>query len=194
MSNDNPDAALEGRVERTREFFERPPPEGYIEEWTARLAQPAVVPESDLHSLLIFRLGAEWLALPTGCLVEVTAPQPVHSIPHRTNAALLGLVNIRGQIRLCVSLHEVLGVDRAGVGGQSPLTRMVIIQDRGEQWVFPVEQVERAVRFAGNLLRPAPSTLRGASHHTRAVFEWKGKTVGELDHERLIQSLRGICA
>jgi len=194
MSVDERDESEAERVRRTREFFDRPPPEGYLEEWTERLARPEVLAESDIRSLLIFRLGAEWLALPTECLAEVTMPQPIHSIPHRSNASLLGLANIRGQIRLCVSLHEVLGV--AGEAQPTPdsaSARMVIVHDRGEQWVFLVEQVERAIRLGSSRLRPAPSTLRTGVHHTRAVFEWSGRTVGELDHARVLESLRGLC-
>jgi chemotaxis-related protein WspD len=180
-------------VERAREFFDRPPPEGYLKEWTDRLAKPEAAHETDLRSLLIFRLGAEWLALSTQFLVEVGAPQPIHSVPHRTNETLRGLVNIRGQIRLCISLHDVLVVERhAEVHHAAGVARMVIIQDRGEHWVFLVEEVARAIRLEGGKLRPPPSTLRVGVSHTRAVFEWAGRTVGELDPARLFETLRGL--
>lgn len=188
------DATDPGADARTRAFFDRPPPEGYLEEWTERLAAPDDPAEPDVRSLLIFRLGAEWLALPTADLAEVTSPQPIHSIPHRSSEALLGLVNIRGQIRLCVSLHRVLGVDPAAPTRRAAAARMLILQDRGDQWVFPVEEVTRAVRLSGSALRPTPSTLRSSVNHTRSVFHWSGRTIGELDLGRLLESLRGLCA
>ncbi len=189
MSQDVLDDAAD---ERTRAFFDRPPPEGYLEEWTERLAAPDDPPEPDVRSLLIFRLGAEWLALPTAQLSEVTSPQPIHSVPHRSNEGLLGLVNIRGQIRLCVSLHHVLGVDPAATSRRVTPPRMIILQDHGEQWVFPVDEVTRAVRLSGSVLRPAPSTLRSGINHTRTVFQWSGRTIGELVLDRLLESLRGL--
>ena len=66
-------------------------------------------------SVLIFRLGAEWLAFRTQAVAEVTTPRPVHRIPHRSNQILSGLVNLQGQVQLCVSLHGLLGVDSTGV-------------------------------------------------------------------------------
>ena len=59
---------------------------------------------------LIFRLGPEWLAFRTQTIAEVTTPRPVHRVPHRTNEVFLGLVNLQGQVQLCVSLHGLLGV------------------------------------------------------------------------------------
>ena len=47
------------------------------------------------QSVVIFRVGDEWLALPTGVLGEVTAPAPVHSLPHRRHAALIGVAAVR---------------------------------------------------------------------------------------------------
>src|SRR5262249_26555605 len=112
-----------------RSFFDRPAPEGYLAEWTRWLAdadglgpraEPEATKEEDKGdtqsqregiSVLIFRLGEEWLALRTGAVVEVTTPRPVHRVPHRSNRVFTGLVNLQGQAQLCVSLHGLLGVD-----------------------------------------------------------------------------------
>lgn len=42
------------------------------------------------RSLLLFRLGEEWLALATRCLVEVAPLQQVHSLPHQRSRVLHG--------------------------------------------------------------------------------------------------------
>lgn len=47
-------------------------------------------PVSVGRSLLLFRLGEEWLALATRCLVEVAPLQPVHSLPHQRSRVLQG--------------------------------------------------------------------------------------------------------
>ena len=60
-------------------------------------------------SVLIFRLGEEWLAFRTQTVAEVTLPRPVHRVPHRSNSVLTGIVNLQGQVQLCVSLHGLLG-------------------------------------------------------------------------------------
>ncbi|MCI0658189.1 MAG: chemotaxis protein CheW, partial [Acidobacteria bacterium] len=99
-----------------RRFLDAPSPTGYLEEWTERLISPIEETATDLQSVLIFRLGEEWLALRVQVLLEVTIPRPVHRIPHRTEL-LAGLVNIRGELYLCVRLVDVLGI-RSEVRGQ----------------------------------------------------------------------------
>src|SRR6266571_5249989 len=57
-----------------RQFLNIASPEGYLEEWTERLAAPLEQVASDLRGVLIFRLGDEWLALSVLVLVEVATP------------------------------------------------------------------------------------------------------------------------
>src|SRR5436190_12570637 len=90
-----------------RRFLDAPSPEGYLDEWTTRLADPIEPAGADVHGVLIFRLGDEWLALPVEVLVEVTTPRPVHRVPHR-GGLLAGLVNIRGELHLCARVDQVL--------------------------------------------------------------------------------------
>ena len=64
-------------------------------------------------SALVFRINAEWFALPTQAFQEVAEHRPVHSLPHRRHGTVLGLVNIRGELLICVSLGHLLGLERA---------------------------------------------------------------------------------
>ncbi len=203
---ETPAAAVAAVSETARAFFDRPPPDDYLAEWARRLAQPEVETAQDLRSVVIFRLQTEYLALGTTHLVEITDPHTVHSIPHRSNQVLLGLVNIRGQLRLYVSLHGLLGVGSTvpgalgttkaghhGTFGHTTYSRMVVLQHRGEQWVFLADEVLGVHRFSAGLLRKVPSTYMPANSHTHAVFDWKGHTVGNLDADRLVTSLRSHC-
>ena len=191
----------QGNSQRAREFFDREAPGDYLTDWSRRLSLPRETSENDLLSLVIFRLGAELLALETRTLVEVTQPQPVHLIPHRSTETLLGLVNIRGQLRICVSAHGLLGVDqqppapniRNEASGSESLSRMLILQDGPQQWVFPVEEVLGVHRVADSVMSEVPSTFGRTSSFTRAVFTWKKQTVGFLDEVRMVQALRSAC-
>jgi chemotaxis-related protein WspD len=184
---------------RVREFFDRPPPPGYLEEWSHRLSSAERNQADDERvSVVIVRLHDELLAIPTQMLVEVTAPQPVHVIPHRSTGHLLGLVNIRGQLGVCISLHGLLKLDPpAALTDPHPQTtstsRLVIVDDRAETWIFPVEEVVGVRRLAEASLRSVPATLGKASGVTRAVFDWKGHSVGLLDQARLLAVLRSSC-
>jgi chemotaxis-related protein WspD len=191
---------------KARTFFKRPPPPQYLEEWVQRLAQTEEQVEQELLSLVVFRLHDEYLAVPTRCLVEVTLPQPIHAIPHRTSDVVLGLVNIRGQLRICFSAHGLLGVAFAAANRQThdtgvssaaphrtPLERMLILHERSEHWVFPVEEVLGVHRLPSQELRPVPSTFGKAGAFSQAVFAWEGHTVGYLDETRFVSALRSAC-
>lgn len=91
-------------------LFEREPPPGHLSEWTKRLAEPEIPVEQGTVSVLVFRIGEEWLAADIALLVEIGELRPIHTIPHRTNEILAGLVNIRGELELCVSLGGLLGI------------------------------------------------------------------------------------
>lgn len=91
-------------------LFERAPPAGLIAEWTRQLAEPEVVAERGTVSVLIFRVGDEWLAIDTDLLVEIAELRPIHTIPGRSNEMLVGLVSIRGELELCLSLGGLLGI------------------------------------------------------------------------------------
>ena len=123
-----------------RSFFERPAPEGYLASWSRWLANSVEQDGDDeggredenearSHqekvSVLIFRLGPEWLAFRTQTVAEVTTPRPVHRVPHRTNEVFLGLVNLQGQVQLCVSLHGLVGAASPESSG-----RLIVLRDR----------------------------------------------------------------
>ena len=78
--------------------------------------QVSTVAESEVktRSLLMFRLGEEWLGLATRSLVEVAPLQAIHSLPHQRSRALLGVANVRGALVACLSLVELLGLDGTG--------------------------------------------------------------------------------
>src|SRR4029077_20883676 len=73
-----------------RTFFDRPAPEGYLADWARWLAasegreargagndqdQDSIVSNGDGISVLIFRLGEEWLAFRTDTVAQVTTPR-----------------------------------------------------------------------------------------------------------------------
>src|SRR5262245_45750998 len=178
-----------------RAFLDAPSPEGYQEEWTRRLTSVVEEPASDLISVLIFRIGEEWLALPVALLVEVTTPRVVHRIPHR-GGLLAGLVNIRGELHLCAHLDGLLGLTRtiapgAGPAGSSARARLLVTRREAERWVFPVEEVDQVHRVAARELTGVPATLgRAVGRMARGVFNWRERPVGLLDEGRLFGALR----
>lgn len=183
-------------TEAARSFFDRKAPEGYLGEWTRSLAAPVARAEEFSQSLLLFRLAREWIALRTRVVVEVTRTRPVHRVPHRSNEKLVGLVNLRGQLQLLVALDRLLEVSRGGEpsqGPEDPRTRLVVIRQENEVWVFTAQEVAGVHRFPRGNLNAVPSTLANPLHSfSQAVIHWNEQSVGFLDDQRLFQALRGL--
>jgi chemotaxis-related protein WspD len=191
-------------------FLHRPAPPGYLAEWTRCVdddadacAVDASLALSEGVTLVIFRLGAEWLALPAAVVVEVTPVKSVHRIPHRSNQVLVGLVNLRGQLHLCASLHGLLGTEpRAnpaaahghGHGhGPDRAARMIVIRREAESWVFTADEVVGVSRVPLNLLQKVPATLANPDvSFSKAVFQWQGQSIGLLDESRLFEALESV--
>jgi chemotaxis-related protein WspD len=191
--------------EAAREFFMRPPPEGYLEEWTGILADSARTEadsststgggERDGESVLVFCVAGEWFALPVAALVEVTEPRRVHPVPHRVGGPLEGIVNIRGQLHLCVSLARLLGLPEGRTHSVEPGERLVVVEHAGERWAFRVDRVTGVPGLSRGRLRPPPDTARvEAGGHTRGLFEHDGATVALLDPRPIFTGLRGRVA
>lgn len=172
-----------------RRFLDGPSPAGYLDEWTERLAALPEAEVGDRISVLVFRIGEEWLSLPVRALVEVTPPRPVRRVPHR-GGYLAGLVNIRGELHLCAQLAQVLGMV-SSTGGPRDTARLLVAEHDGDRWALPVDAVDRVRRVPAADLKPVPPTVgRSQARLTAAVFHAGERAVGLLDVVRLFQTLR----
>jgi chemotaxis-related protein WspD len=164
------------------------PPVRYAQDWTEHVAAAKPPAQSETTSVIIFRVAAEWLALPSAAFKEIAAVRLIHSLPHRRNGALLGVVNIRGELLVCASLKHILGVETGLAGASVP--RMLVIQQNGDRSVCPVDEVHGMERFDLRDLKEVPATLAGAPvSYIKAVLFWRRRSVGVLDAELLFHAL-----
>ncbi|NWA23597.1 purine-binding chemotaxis protein CheW [Pseudomonas gingeri] len=144
------------------------------------------------RSLLMFRLGEEWLGLATRCLVEVAPLQPIHSLPHQRSRALLGVANVRGALVACLSLVELLGLDASvtATPGGRVMPRMLILGAQGGPVVLPVDEVDGIHAIDQRLLDTASAAGPQASaRFTRGVLPFKGRSLRWLDEEQLLSAV-----
>lgn len=188
-----------------RTFFDRPAPLEYLDGWSRWLvgtvgqgAGEVQDAEDDNErasqeprvSVLIFRLGTEWLAFRTRTIAEVTTPRPIHRVPHRTNLVFLGLVNLQGQVQLCVSLHGLLGANTL-----PGAARLVVLRDRSraENWAFTADEVLGIRHVSRGQWRSIPATLANpAIGYSQAVLSLRERSIGLLDEERVFTALRSL--
>ena len=179
-----------------RAFFRRRAPEGYLDDWAEFLAKPEAPRSADEANLLVFRLGEEWLAVALGAVAEVTTTRPVHRVPHRSNRVFAGLVSLRGQLQLCVSLHGLLDVARPEPADAATPARLVVLRQEGETWAFEADEVAGVRRVPAEALDKVPSTLSNpAGSFGRAVFAWdETRSVDVLDEARVFAAFRTLGA
>lgn len=143
-------------------------------------------------SLLVFRVAEEWLALATRGLVEVVAQMPIHSLPHQRSRSLLGVANVRGTLVACLSLSELLGI-AAGVApasAQRVIPRMLILVGQGGPVVVPVDEVAGIHAIPLHSIQPAVRDAGLAvSQFASGVMQWQGRSITQLDDERLLQAM-----
>lgn len=177
-----------------REFFDREVPPEFIESWTVALSRKKEIVEKGDLSVTIFRLGSEYLAIPTDAFLVAVEVKPVHFVPFRTNKSFRGIVNVDGELLLCYSLENLLGITRVPVesgGDRAIYNRMVAIRGANERVVFEVDEVIGVTRVSSSLISKLPSTAQKAGEiFSRGIFEAGGVTAALLDEHKVCESFR----
>ncbi|MET3134326.1 chemotaxis-related protein WspD [Oxalobacteraceae bacterium GrIS 1.11] len=168
-----------------RRNLQRPVAPDYQREWALHFRQPAAVADPADSSALVFRVGREWLALPTRIFASVAPQARPHALPHRSSAALLGVVNVGGQLYPCMSLAGLLGIDEhAGTParGRHTFARLLLPQWDEQVYALPVAELHGIVRYAaGALQTPAATINKGLSRYLSGVLSRQDLHIGCLD-------------
>jgi chemotaxis-related protein WspD len=188
-------------TEAGAKLFERIPPAECIAERTSQLAQlPPEISRSE--AILVFRVGDEWNSLRIKVAVEVADVREIHRIPHRSDNLLLGMTNVRGELHLCVSAAELLGVTSAGPqvvpkpppkgsGKQATMARFIVIEHLGQRWVLAVDEVRGVRRIDTHDKTGTPTTVAKAPHPlAECVVMCDGNRIGLLSEANLIAALK----
>lgn len=177
-----------------KQLLRRAAPAGYLRDATAHYALVPHVQAPGSRSVLVFRVGPEWLALPSTLLDEVAESRPRHTLPHRRSGALLGIVNVRGELLACVSIALALGIASnlagpAGAQRAGPARLLVLKNDEG-RLACPVDEVLGVRRFHPQDLQALPATVTSAAtRYTQAILPWQQRSVALLDAQLLLYTL-----
>lgn len=198
------DVTAPGRTqeEAAERLLARPLPPGYREDWARHFAETAArttdieetAAERAARNYLVFRIADEWLALPAALIHEVTDPRISHTLPHRRDPYVLGIVNVRGELLVSLSLTALLGIAAGGARGMEgrgkSFARLVVIGGTNGRVAFPVDEVHGLHLFAASEVGPVPATIgRSTSAFTTSVLAWRGHAVGGLDAAHLLDAI-----
>lgn len=171
-----------------RTLLDRPAPRGYRAEWTRLLAEMQDHQTRSPHQALVFRIGEQYLALWLDLVDAVCERAPAHRIPHQS-AALAGLINVDGELHLCVNLARILRLPDEPAGDDGT-PRTLLIRRGGAGWAFDVDDVLGITPCPPEDLQPPPTTLDQSPHsHAQGLFPWQGHRVCLLDNDLLINEL-----
>jgi len=155
----------------------------------------AAVTPSETLSLVVFRLGEQWYALPTAVVKEVAEICTIRRIPRRSSAVLLGLINLRGVLHLCVALDGLLGRSggafRPRVRDSSTAERLVVMADERGRWVFPADEVSGVFPFLPAEIQPIPAGLtEDEALALKGVVSLRERAVRCIDEKMLFNTLK----
>jgi chemotaxis-related protein WspD len=174
-------------------LLDRPIPQDYRREWTERIASVQEAETPGIVAAIVFRLGNEWLALPAPVFQEVVDGYTVRTVPHRRNGVLLGLVNVRGELLLCVALEAILG--QTVTGNPTERRHLLVMNKRGERVAFPVDEIFGVLRYHPRELVDVPATVaKGDTSFTAGLLRWNDRAVGCLNEDNLLKALNGSFA
>ena len=166
-----------------------------LQESTISVATRKDVIERGTKSVVIFRIGAEWLALPTSVVQEVSAPCTVRILPDRRGGILSGISHVRGDFLLCIELGVLLGLGSTagaqGCVGRPSSERLLICKRSEGRLAFRVNEVHGLHRYHPGDMRSAPATLARATRnaYTLGMVWWREQIVGCLDDELMFYAI-----
>lgn len=175
-----------------RTLLDREIPDESIAEWQAsyQLEKAATVQSSE--SIITFKLGKEWLAIPVKVLDEITHIKPIHTIPHQKSRAVKGLVNIRGILTICFDLGILLNITNAKncENQHNANRRLLIINAHSKKYAILVNEATHTSRYTPENLSQTPATLKkDSSNIITGVLQQGNKKVAIIDPELMFAKM-----
>jgi chemotaxis-related protein WspD len=184
-----------------RSLFDQPLPPDYRQMLTTLVGDPRETTKksSDQQSLSLslFRLEDEWFGLAAAVFHSVATVVPIRRLPGRSNGTFLGMVNFSGELQLCISLKQFLGIAEIAPATKTTALispRMVMVQPDQEnldqRWVFAVDEFYGIERINPAQIQPPPTSIvKSKLHLTQGLFDWQGRSVSYLDAEQLFSTI-----
>ncbi|RDH81225.1 MAG: hypothetical protein DIZ80_14055 [endosymbiont of Galathealinum brachiosum] len=171
-------------------LLSRPAEESYLSEWKNNLNQQRQNKNINLKSALVFRMGDEWFALASKFVKEITHCDKHHSLPHRKNQVLRGLVNVHGELLLNVSLGYLFKISKSENQSKYTHERYIVIDDNEELFAFPVTEAREIIHYNMQDVQATPSTInKDTSCFINGIIRHKDTDVGILNSDLVFSAL-----
>lgn len=157
----------------------------YKKDWAAHFRQAATDNQQQDSSCLVFRIGREWLSLPTRMFVSVAPIAKPHRLPHRDARGLGGIVNVGGTLYPCMSLADLLDIDEnegEAATHRHTFARLLLTRWEDQAYALPVADLHGILRYAASGVQaPAATINKGLSRFLSGVISHQDMRIGLLD-------------
>lgn len=161
-------------------LLDRPADDAYLVELAGFVSEPLQPRKAADCSAVLFGTGSESFAIDTEAVIEVGDAVAPRRIPHRSSEVLVGLIQIQGQLELCISLCGLLSLPRPR-GVPTSLVRVLVASCAGQRWVFLVDSIVGIERFHRSQLVQPPATSRAGQSFISGLIAYEGVLFGLLD-------------
>ncbi|HEU4844527.1 MAG TPA: chemotaxis protein CheW [Burkholderiaceae bacterium] len=159
--------------------------DSYRREWADHFRLPDDAGTLPDASCLVFRIGREWLSLPTSIFQSVAPQAAPHRLPHRHAPELRGIVNVGGTLYPCMSLAALLGIDESegvAAAGRHTFARLLLVRWDEQAFALPVADLHGIVRYvSATVLPPAATINKGLQRYLSGVLSHADMHIGCLD-------------
>lgn len=170
-----------------RKLFDRIVSDELVDEWTEIVSKPKEKKEEKTVSVVIFRIGTEWLAINTHAFKEVIEKKFIHTIPYRTNKFFKGICNVNGELLLCFSIPDIFGLIKT----DEDSTKMVVLLENNNRYVFEVDEFDSVASISEESIQKPPSTIsKSIDAHINGIFDFKNQRIGLIDSNKLFTALK----
>lgn len=139
-----------------------------------------------------FYVGEDCFGIDANCVQEVLRNPVLTPVPHAPRE-IEGLINLRGQVVIVISLRRRLGVtrstvehDEASSEGPAEAICVVLKTDDGPVCIL-VDRISDVLPAPEDLLEPPPDTIsQEVRDHVIGVHKMEGKLLLILDLDRVV--------
>jgi chemotaxis-related protein WspD len=163
-------------------LLDRDLPEHYTSENTKIFQSEKQQHDDTQTSCLIFRIGEEWYAIKTNVLNEIGESAEIHSIPHNREMIIDGLVNIRGEMEICISFGALASGQASTTDTLSNKSRMIVVNLDSGKYTFQADEVMGIYKISDQDIKLPPTSIsKTGKQLTGGVFDYNETHIGLVD-------------
>lgn len=142
-------------------------------------------------SVMIFRIGEEWLALETKFFSRAAEYKEPLRVPYRTNSTFSGIAAVSGELLLAMNLSTFFGDEvNEDTSTNAGKKHYAVINRDTERFAIASDEILGVSSVEESSLLPPPSTVANTEGRLiDKIFDYEGKKVSLLDAERLFDKL-----